>query len=101
MIDRIGAKVMLGYLQSWGQSAEKRIATLNEAVAAAGIKAEFRQGPNGENAGWHAEDQRHADLAVEFRQLLGRVWCGEFNEECRNVEALIADFKKKAEALPA
>lgn len=82
---------MLGYLQSWGQSVEKRIATLNMAVKAAGIDAEWRQGPTGQNAGWYGPDGKRA---AEFRMRLERdVWRGEFNAECRAVEALIEEFK--------
>lgn len=92
----IGSEVMLGYLQSWGQSAETRIATLNKAIKAAGIDAEWWQGPQGQDAGWYGPE---GERAAEFRQRLERdVWCGEFNAECRAVEALIAEFKANAGA---
>jgi hypothetical protein len=89
--DRIGTEVMLFYLQSWGQSVEKRIETLNKAAKAAGLDAVFSQGPNGEDSKWTGPD---CDRATEFRRRLDRdMWCGEFNQEARNVEDLIAEFK--------
>lgn len=87
----IGVEVMLHYLQSWGQSAETRIATLNKAAAAAGLRAVFVQEPDGSKSGWYGPD---CDRAAEFKRRLNGVWCGEFNAEARNVEALIAEFAR-------
>jgi hypothetical protein len=87
----IGTEVMLGYLQSWGQSAEKKIATLNKAAAAAGLHAEWRQEPDGAKAGWYGPD---CERAAEFKRRLNDVWCGDFNVEARNVETLIAEFAR-------
>jgi hypothetical protein len=97
MMTKIGSEVMLWFLQDWGQSVEKRIATLNMAAKAANINATFRQGPNGENAGWEGPDE---SIAVNFRHQIENVWCGEFNKECRNVEAIIEKFKNRKAILP-
>ena len=91
----IGSKVMLGYMQDWGQSVDKRIAVLNDAVKAAGIGAVFTQDSDGRNPRWIGSPESR-ERATEFRNRLDNCWCGEFNEECRNVEALIEEFKKAA-----
>lgn len=91
----IGTEVMLRYLQSWGHTADEKIATLNKAVAACGIKAEFSQETGGRNPSWNGETKADIDMAIEFRKRLHGVWCGEFNQEARNVEALISEFQRR------
>ncbi len=87
---KIGQEVMLIYLQSWEQSEKERIDVLNKAAKAAGLKAIFKQGKNGNE--WYGKD---SEKAAEFQKQLHNVWCGEFNQECRNVEAIIEKFKNK------
>lgn len=90
----IGTEVMLRYLQSWGQSVEEKISTLNKAAKAAGLRAEWRQDADGKNAGWYGQD---CERAAEFKTRLHQVWCGEFTAEASAVEALIAEFAAHAQ----
>jgi hypothetical protein len=95
----VATKCMLRYLQNWGQTVDERIAALNETVASAGVLAEFKQDPDGTNPHWSAYNEAHGELAMDFRRKLSSVWCGEFNQEVRNIEILIVETRLLAKEL--
>ena len=90
--EALAREIVLFYFQSFGQGLQKRIDTLNKAVAAAGINALFVQNDN--EAGWSTTTEGEADRAKDFRRRLDLCWpIASFEEEQRAVETLLAQYK--------
>ena len=88
----LAREIVLFYFQSFGQGLQKRIDTLNKAVAAAGINALFVQNDN--KAGWSTTTEGEADRATDFRRRLDLCWpIGSFEAEQRAVETLLAQYE--------
>ena len=88
----LAREIVLFYFQSFGQGLQKRIDTLNKAVAAAGVNAMFVQNDN--EAGWSTTTEGEAARAKDFRRRLDLCWpIGSFEEEQRAVETLLAEYK--------
>ena len=88
----LAREIVLYYFQSWGQGSQKRIDTLNKAVAAAGVNAMFVQNDN--EAGWSTTTEGEAARAKDFRKRLDLCWPrGSFEAEQHAVETLLAQYK--------
>ena len=95
-VEEVAEKVILFYFQYWSQKLEDRIKALNDAVALAGIKAEFfQEEPPAGEAGWRAQGELEGLRAEKFREELEECWpLGKVEEEVEAVANLIIKTKK-------
>jgi len=83
------------FCQSNGQSAEEKIAALNEAVSGAGINAKFIQYTEDGKliSGWDGSVEE-GEKAAQFRKELELNWCkGSFEAEEAYIDNLIDKYK--------
>jgi len=91
----LSKRVLLKFCQSWGQPVEEKIATLNEAVAGAGINAKFIQYTEDGKliSGWDGSVEE-GEKAARFRKELEFGWCkGSFEAEEAYIDNLIDKYK--------
>jgi len=92
-LEHIATEILLYYFQSWGQTLQKRIDTLNLAVETAGIHAKFVQ--EGKKTGWEAEDVREAERAKEFRKRIHKCYpLGQWESEHAAILRLLEEYKE-------
>lgn len=95
----IGERFLTIFLQSWGHPVEKKIAVLNDAVAAAGINATFiQEEKDGEIvAGWECETLEDGERASQLHKELITGWClGEYQAEAARADNIIRKYTKAA-----
>jgi len=89
-IHDIASRLVTKYHQNWGQPTQDRVDALNEAVAAAGIKAKLIQDEG--VCGWECEDPFEAKRARKFRAKLAKVFPkGQFELEVSAASEIIED----------
>ena len=93
-IEKMARKILLHYLQSWGQSVEERRQILNEAVKFVGIKAEFIQ--DGDRVGWEHKKDGEGKRASKFRLEIESCWPkGQFEWEHTAICNVLSKYKNR------
>ena len=92
-IKEMADRILLHYLQSWGQTVEEQVTTLNEAVSFVGINAEFIQ-ENGK-AVWKAKKESESQRARDFRKKIESCWPkGQWEWEQTAVSNVLSEYVK-------
>ena len=89
-IEKIARNILLGYMQSWGQTAEEKCDALNRGLAAAKIKAKYFIKDN--ETLINCKTAKEADRAKEFRQKIDRCWRGSFESEVSAIKNVINKY---------
>jgi hypothetical protein len=72
-IKQMATKLLLHWLQNWGDTIDERIVVLNEAVDFVGLNTKFIQ-KNENEAGWERRNPNHSQLGKQFRHDIESCW---------------------------
>jgi len=94
-IEEIAKSVLLGYKQSWGQTAKERCDALNEGLAAAKIKGKYliKDGVTG----LECKNEKIGNRAIAFRREIDDAWTGNFESEVALICGIINKYRERTD----